>query len=233
MKPNSKYAVIGLGQFGAQVAKNIAAKGAEVLAIDRNIDKIERIKDDVTYAVALDSTDIKALQSQNIQDMDAVLVAIGENIEAMLITVVLLTELKVQRILARAINQEQQIILKKIGIEEIVSPEENMGNLTAESLLHPTIKSFLELANSYRVVELKSPRQVYQKRVDEIDFEGNYNLKLISISRQFDRVEDGFLGTQDYYLLQHISIATQIEAGDILVLLGKIEDIEHFINSNE
>jgi len=122
-----RFAVIGMGQFGFRVAKQLTSKGAEVLAIDKDFDLVEMIKDEVTYAVSLDSTDIKALGSQNLQDMDAVLVAIGENIEGLLLTTVLLLELNVKRIVARAMSDQQRIILEKLGVKEILSPEDEVG----------------------------------------------------------------------------------------------------------
>src|SRR5688572_24188075 len=102
-----KFAVIGLGIFGNSIARTLSERGAEVLAIDNEEDHVEDIKDDVAYAVALDATDIRALESQSIQDMDAVIVAIGEDFEALLITTANLQELNVKRIITRASNKQQ------------------------------------------------------------------------------------------------------------------------------
>src|SRR5437773_2752568 len=141
----SKFAVIGLGRFGTAIAQTLSQRGAEVLAIDNSEEKTEEIKDDVAYAVTLDSTELKALKSQNIQNMDAVVVAIGENFEALLLTTVLLMELNVKRIIARASGKHQRMILEKLGIEEILSPENEVGIAVAERLLNPTIVTSLQL----------------------------------------------------------------------------------------
>jgi len=114
----NKYAVIGLGQFGTAIAQKLSERGAEVLAIDNDESHIDRIKDDVAYAVTLDSTDKKALITQGIRDMDAVVVAIGENFEALMLTVVYLGELGVERIIARANSPQQRMILEKMGVQE-------------------------------------------------------------------------------------------------------------------
>ncbi len=230
--PAEKFAVIGLGQFGFQVAKQLAKRGAEVLAIDRNAAVVNRIKDDVAYAVTLDSTDIKALGSQNIADMDAVLVAIGENIEGLLLTTVLLLELKTKRIITRAVSEQQRLILQKIGIKEMLSPEDEVGILVAEMLLNPTMKSFLPLPDNYRIAEIRIPMEVVKKTLGEIEFEETYHLKLITIKRYYDEfVEQQMVKVE--HLLQKIDRETEIQANDTLVVMGKSSDIEKFIELNE
>ena len=119
---DQRFAVIGLGQFGSAIAKNLSNRGAEVLAIDSSLEKVEGIKDEVSHAVALDATDKKALLSQNIQDVDAVVVAIGENFQALLLCTFLLIELKVKRIITRSMGNDQRRILEKMGVTEILSP---------------------------------------------------------------------------------------------------------------
>jgi trk system potassium uptake protein len=134
----NKFAVIGLGRFGNSIARTLASRGAEVLAIDLDEDKVENLKDEVAYAVTLDSSDIKALKSQNIKEMDAVVIAIGENFEGSLLTTVLLLELGIKRLIVRAANKEQRMILEKLGVKEILSPEDEVGKqLPKYSLILP------------------------------------------------------------------------------------------------
>jgi trk system potassium uptake protein TrkA len=139
----AKIAVIGLGQFGFAIARSLAEQGAEVMALDSNDERIEQIKDFVAHAVALDATDKKALEAQNIKEMEAVVVAIGENFEALLMTTVQLMEMKLPRIIARASNDQQRMILQRIGVKEVLSPEEEVGRTFASALINPDIKSFL------------------------------------------------------------------------------------------
>ena len=108
----NKFAVIGLGQFGTSIALTLAEKGAEVMAIDRNYDKIERIKNQVAYAVAMDASNTAALKDQKIEEMDAVVVAIGEDFEGLILTTVGLQELKIKNIIARSMSERQTQILK-------------------------------------------------------------------------------------------------------------------------
>ncbi|MBX2841334.1 MAG: TrkA family potassium uptake protein [Flammeovirgaceae bacterium] len=226
-----KFAVIGMGQFGFRVAKQLTVKGAEVLAIDKDIDRVEMIKDDVTYAVALDSTDIKALSSQNLQEMDAVLVAIGENIEGLLLTTVLLLELNIKRIVARAMSQQQRLILEKLGVKEILSPEDEVGLMVAELMLNPTMKAFLPLPDNYEIAEIQVPKKICTKIVEEIDFEGNYNLRLITIKRVYEEMAQNQMKKVEH-LVQKINRNTIIEPSDMLIVMGKSGDVEKFIYLN-
>ena len=226
-----KFAVIGLGQFGFAVAKQLAEKGAEVLAIDKDIDRVEMVKDDVSYSVALDATDKKALLSQNISEMDAVLVAIGENIEGLLLTTVLLLELKVRRLIARAMSRQQRLILEKLGVQEILSPEDEVGYMVAEMLINPQVKSFMKLPDNYEIVEIKIPKRVAKKTVGEIGLKENYDLKLIGIKRYYEEHIDG-KQTMIQHLVKNFNDDTIINSSDMLILLGLHSNIAKFTDIN-
>ncbi|WKV13450.1 TrkA family potassium uptake protein [Marivirga harenae] len=228
----NRFAVIGLGQFGESIARTLSDSGAEVLAIDIDLDKVEAIKDDVAYAVALDSTDVKALKAQNIQDMDAIVVAIGENFEGLLLTTVLLLELEVERIIARAANSQQRMILEKMGIEEILSPEETVGKTVAEMLLHPNMKSFLPLPDDYEIVEINTPARVVDQTISEIGLREKYNLNLITVKRLYDEKVDGQL-QQVEHIIGVPRADTFLKETDIMILLGKSKDVNKFIEVNK
>ncbi|WKK78793.2 potassium channel family protein [Marivirga arenosa] len=228
----NRFAVIGLGQFGESIARTLSDSGAEVLAIDIDLDKVEAIKDDVAYAVALDSTDVKALKAQNIQDMDAVVVAIGENFEGLLLTTVLLLELEVERIIARAANAQQRMILEKMGISEILSPEETVGKTVAEMLLHPNMKSFLPLPDDYEIVEINTPTRVVDQTISEIGLREKYNLNLITVKRLYDEKVDGQL-QQVEHIIGVPRADTFLKETDIMIILGKSKDVNKFIEVNK
>ncbi|MGM0579366.1 MAG: potassium channel family protein [Bacteroidota bacterium] len=228
----NRFAVIGLGQFGESIARTLSDSGAEVLAIDIDLDKVESIKDDVAYAVALDSTDVKALKAQNIQDMDAVVVAIGENFEGLLLTTVLLLELEVERIIARAANAQQRMILEKMGVEEILSPEETVGKTVAEMLLHPNMKSFLPLPDDYEIVEINTPTRVVDQTISEIGLREKYNLNLITVKRLYDEKVEGQL-QQVEHIIGVPRADTFLKETDIMILLGKSKDVNKFIEVNK
>ena len=227
----NRFAVIGLGKFGTSIARSLALRGAEVLAIDVDIEKVEGLKEEVAYAVALDSTESKALSSQNIRDMDAVVVAIGENFEGLLLTTVLLQELEVKRIIARAANKHQRMILEKMGVKEILSPEDEVGKTVAEMLLHPNMRSFLPLPDDYEIVEINTPKRIVNRTVGEIGLRERYNLNLITIKRKYDEEVDG-----EMVKVEHIIGVpkgdTVLYESDIIIMLGKSHDVDKFIDVN-
>lgn len=228
----SKFAVIGLGRFGMAIAQTLSQRGAEVLAIDNREEKVEEIKDEVAYAVCLDSTDAKALKAQNIKDMDAVVVAIGENFEALLLTTVLLKELEVKRVVVRASGKHQVQILEKLGIEEILSPENRVGITVAEQLLNPSIVTSLQLPDNYEIVEIKTPKELTNRTLNEIGLRTKYNLNLITLKREFEINKNGVMDSETH-ILGVPSSETVLYDSDTIIVFGKSKDIERFIEINK
>lgn len=218
--------------FGNSIARTLAKRGAEVLAIDIDIDKVEQLKDEVAYAVALDATDLRALKSQNIEDVDAVVVAIGENFEGLLLTTVLLQELKVKRIIVRAANAQQRMILTKMGIEEMLSPEDTVGVSVAEMLLHPNMKSFLSLGDNYEIVELKTPKRITNQSIKEVQLREKYNLNLITIKREFEEKVDGEMQKRQHVIGVPTG-DTILQESDVIILLGRKDSVDKFIEVNK
>lgn len=228
----NKFAVVGLGQFGFAIARSLAKEGAEVMAIDFNPERVEQIKDYVAHAVALDATDKRVLESQNIQDLDAVVVAIGEDFEALLMSTVQLMELGVTRIIARAANDQQRMILEKMGIREILSPEEEVGRNLAKTLLNPNIKSFLSLPDGYEIVEIGTPKKIADKTISDIDLRKRYSLNLITIKRMFEETKDGKT-IQTEHIIGVPRADTILYETDILIVMGKAKDVEKFVQLNK
>lgn len=220
-----KFAVIGLGQFGRAIARKLSEKKSEVLAIDIDEEKVEEIKDEVSYAVILDSTDAKALKAQNIQDMDAVVVSIGANFQDLLLTTFVLQELEVKRIIARAQGPTQRKILEKMGISEILSPEDEVGNNVAENLVNPSVLMSLQLPDEYEIVEVKSPRAVYNRTLEDIGLREKYKINLVTMLRQ---EEDG-----EHHIIGVPRADTVIQQDDIIIVFGKSSDINRFMEINK
>lgn len=230
MKGN--FAVIGLGRFGSTVALSLANKGAEVLAIDSDEELVEGMRDDVAYAVTMDATDIKAMKAQNIDEMDAVIVAIGSDFESLILITVSLMELKVKRIIARAMNKTQRIILEKLGVSEIVSPEVEVGVSLAEKLLNPGMLTFMQLPDHYEIVEVEAPVNTVGKRLDDLDLRRRYNINLITIKRCELKTDKNGNSTKEYHIIGVPQSETLIEERDTLLLMGIDRDISKFIELN-
>lgn len=230
---NGKFAVIGLGQFGMSIARTLADRGAEVIAIDNDLNKVEQIKDDVAYAVALDATDIKALSAQDIQEVDAAIIAIGEDFEALLLATTHMLDLKLKRVIARAANTQQRVILEKIGVKEILSPEETVGRTVAETLLQPDLRSYFDLPDDYEIVEFKTPRRVINQTIKDIRLRENFALNLITIKRSYKEEKNNGKTLQVQHVIGVPRPDTVLYESDMLIVMGKSQDIKKFIETNK
>lgn len=228
----NKFAVIGLGLFGLSIARTLSQRGAEVLAIDCKPENVEAIKDEVAYAVTLDATDVKALQAQNIEEMDAVVVAIGENFEGLLLCTVLLQDLNINRIITRGSTVTQRTILSKMGVDEILAPEDEVGFAVAQRLLNPDIFTFIELPDDHKIAEIKAPRGVINKTLGEIKLRENYHLNLITIKRWYEEAEGNDVTLKDH-IIGVPKATTAIFKDDTLILMGLRADIQKFLEINK
>lgn len=231
MKQN-KFAVIGVGRYGSTIAKRLAEKGAQVFAFDDSEDRIETIKDDVAYAVTMDATDKKALKSQSISEMDAVVVAIGENFEATILTCVHLLDLNVKRIIARASGKHQKLILEKVGINEIITPEDEVAFVVREKLINPSILSFLQLPDDYEIAEIIAPKGVIGRTIDNVEFRNHYELTLVTIKREYQIEKNGEV-TKEQHVLGVPSSDSEILLCDTLVVFGTAKNVQRFMDINE
>ena len=228
----SKFAVIGVGRYGATIARRLAEKGAQVFAFDPDEEKIEGIKDDVAFAVTLDATDIRALRSQNIDDMDAAVVAIGENFEATILTCVHLLDLGVKRVIARASGEHQRLILQKVGVLEILTPEDEVAFVVREKLINPSIVSFLQLPDDYEIAEIIAPKGTVGRTIDGIQFRNKYELTLITIKREYN-IQRNSEEITEQHVVGVPKSDTVIMERDTLVVFGTSKSVQRFIDINE
>jgi len=227
-----KFAVIGVGRYGYTIASHLAEKGAQVHAFDPNEDKIESIKDEVALAVTLDATDIRALKSQDFHKMDAAVVSIGENFEATVLTCVHLLDIGVKRVIARASGSHQRLILEKIGVKEILTPENEVANVVSEKLLNPNIVSFLQLPDNHEIAEIIAPKGCVGRTIDDVGFRNKYEMTLITIKREYEVVKNGEDLTEQHIIGVPKSDMV-IENKDTLVVFGAAKSVERFIEINE
>lgn len=233
-----RFAVIGMGRFGSAIAQKLAEKGAEVIAMDSDRERVEQMRDKVTYAVALDSTDKEALISQGIKDMDAVVVSIGENFQNVLLTTFTLQEIGVKRVIVRANGDTQTKILEKMGVKEILSPEQEVSNAVAENLINPHVLMSVRLPDDYQIIEVKAPPGIAGRSLAEIGLREKYKINLVTLLR-WDGTADAateFIGENASHMNHHIfgvpSGDTMIESSDILLLFGTSKNIQKFIEIN-
>lgn len=223
-----QVAVIGLGRFGYSVAKELAVGGSEVLAIDRDEERVNKVAEHVTHAVVLNATDEKALRAVGIQNMDIAIVSIGENIEANILVVMLLKELGVQRIIAKAVTSLHGKVLESLKVDRIVYPERDMAIRVAHWLIQPNIIEQLELSPEYSIIELPAPALLVGKSLQKSELRSRYGANLIAIRKP--RISPDEAGRQWNVNPLPTDI---IQEDDILVLIGRTRDLERLTESKK
>ncbi|MCQ2262686.1 MAG: TrkA family potassium uptake protein [Bacteroidales bacterium] len=230
---NERFAIIGAGHFGSSIAIALSQSGAEVLVIDSDINVIQDISDDVAYAVCIDATNKKALIAENIQDFDVVVVAIGNDFVKRLLCTANLMDLGVKRIVCRTMGTNQRIILEKMGVTEFLSPEDEIGTMFAERLLNPSIVSYLQLPDGYRIAEIIAPPRLVGMTIADLNLRDAYRLSLITIRRNFIESKDPTQSNATGHTLGVPDTLTVIEEQDCFVIFGLTRDIENFIKKNQ
>ncbi len=215
-----QVAVIGLGRFGYGVAETVVKEGCEVLAIDTDPEKIQAISDLATFAVQCDATDEKALKAVSAQNVDVAVVSIGENIEASILIVQTLKEMGIKQIIAKGVTAQHGKILKNLGVSEVIFPERDAAIRLARRLVSPNVLEYLELAPGFSVPDHMSGLRLREAKIQEA-----YNVNLIGIRKKVTRMVKGRMTTDEVFNVTP-SLDDVVEKGDILVLVGKQEDLQ-------
>jgi trk system potassium uptake protein TrkA len=216
-----KFAIIGLGYFGNSLALELTRNGAEVLAVDVDIDALEEIKDVVAHTICMDSTEEKAIRSLGLADFDAVVVGIGDNFEAALLTVARLQELGIRRLIVRATTPTHEKILQHLGVKEVVLPAVEAAERLGNSLLFEQVVESVAVSKDYAIIEADAPERLIGRSVGEIDFAGQFGVSLVTIRRSVSVA--GFLGLGRRIVEEILGVPqahTVIERGDLLILFG-------------
>lgn len=210
-----EYAVIGLGRFGGSICEELSDEGMKVLAIDLNEHRINEYKNIAFHSVIADSTDEQALKKLGIQNIDHVIVAIGDNIQASILTTVILSELGIKRITVKAQNDYHAKILNKIGAHHVVHPERDMGKRLAHSLISSNILDYLELSDDHSIVEVKVGKKILNKTLVELNIRARYGCNVVAIKQG----KSMNVSPRAEYRLQE---------DDVLVVIGADSDISRF-----
>jgi trk system potassium uptake protein len=211
------YAVIGLGRFGTSIISKLYEAGEEVMGIDINNELVDDVKSSVTHAVALDSTDEESLKSVGIRNFDYVIVAIGNDMQASILTVMLLKEIGVKKVIAKALNKRHGQLLDKVGADWVIHPERDMGERVAHQLLSPNVLNYIELSNEYSIEEIMIPSSMKKKSLRELDLRAKYNVNAIAILSN----ENLIISPSPDQIIQN---------GDKLVVIGPRDDLNDFAN---
>ena len=177
------FAVIGLGRFGGSVCKTLADAGQEVLAIDKYESRVNDYKDIATQAVVADAQDEDVLRSLGIRNVDDVIVAIGEDIQASILVTLMVKEQGVKYVTAKAQNEYHAKVLEKLGVDRVVHPERDMGVRIGRSLTSKNMVDYLDLDANFKLAEiLITNPEFVGKSLAEMDFRDRYGLNVIALA---------------------------------------------------
>ncbi|PMC35164.1 potassium transporter Trk [Bacillus sp. UMB0899] len=210
-----EFAVIGLGRFGGSICRALSEEGMEVMAIDTDEDKVNEFANIASHAVVGDTTDETVLKSIGIRNFDHVIVAIGDNIQASILTTLILKELGVKHITVKAQNDYHEKVLSKIGADRIVHPERDMGRRIAHNIISNNVLDYLELSDEHSIVEIVANEKLNGHSIIDLDIRAKYGINIVAMKRDKD-----------------IIVSPQaneiIRKNDILIVIGADTDINRF-----
>lgn len=183
---SKQFVVIGCGRFGQSVAIKLAEMGSEVMVVDENEEIIQSISDKVTYAVQADATDENAIKALGIRNFDVAIVTIGSDIQSSILVTLLVKEMGIKHIIAKAQNAAHAKVLYKIGANRVVFPEKEMGIKVAKGLLSSNVLELIDLAPEYSILEIKMSAEWIGKSLVEINMRRQYSISVIAIRRGDD-----------------------------------------------
>ena len=178
-----QFIVLGLGRFGSAVATTLVELGHEVLGVDNDEERVNDLKDEITQAVQADITEERVLKELGVKNFDAAIVSIATDLEASILVTMMLKEMGLKYIIAKAQNNLHAKILKKIGVDKVVFPERDMGARIARRLITPNIKDYVELEPNYNIMEIKALPEFVDKSLSELDLRNKYGINVLAIKR--------------------------------------------------
>ncbi|SOC37860.1 potassium channel family protein [Salinicoccus kekensis] len=210
-----EFAVIGLGRFGGSIVEELNELDANVLAIDRDAERVRDFQDIATESVIADTTEESVLRDLGLRNFDHVIVAIGDNIQSSILTTLLLKDIGVKSVTVKAQSTYHARVLEKIGADYVVHPERDMGRRIAHKMMSSSVLDYIELSNEYSVVEYLAGKKLAGRSILELDIRAVYGISIIAIKRGTD-----ILVSPDPNL--------EIERDDILIAIGEDSDLTAF-----
>lgn len=225
-----KYIIVGIGNFGGYLAKRLTNLGHEVIGVDTSESRIEMIKDSITHSIVMDATDQAAVKNLPLKDTDIVIIAIGEDIGASIMSTAIFKQLKSKRIIARAINNLHETVIQAIGVDEIIHPEEETADRLAKRLEMKGVLDSLEISDEYNIVEVKVPKRYVEMTVAKADIRKEYYLNILTIIRIEQKKNLLGINTPHKNVIGVVTPDYKFAPEDILLLFGKIKNIQDFLH---
>ena len=212
------FAIIGMSSFGSYLARDLARQGIEVVAIDRDEEKIEKVKNAVYKAVIADGTDRAILERIGLKELDGVIVSLGQ-IESSVLVTLHLKELKIKRIISKALSVEHGKILEMVGATEVIFPEQDMAFRVARTLSHENILDFIPLIEGYSIIEIAPPISFIGKSLFELGLRKRYGVMVIVIKEMVP-----------YNLVPVPRGDYVVKDSDVLVIMGGDKELKQIQN---
>ncbi len=210
-----EFVVIGLGRFGGSIVQELVQQDADVMAIDKQQERVDEFASIATQAVVADTTDESVLKSLGIRNFEHVIVAIGDDIQSSILTTLILKEIGVQKITVKAQNDYHEKVLRKIGADHVVHPERDMGIRIANNMMSNNVLDYLELSDEHSIMEIKANHLLEGHTIIGLDIRARYGINIVAIKRE-----------------KEIIVSPQAEdvihEGDILIVIGEDDDISRF-----
>ncbi|MCT2535268.1 TrkA family potassium uptake protein [Aquibacillus koreensis] len=216
LNQKKEFVVIGLGRFGSSLCMELTDIGIEVVAIDKDPEKVGEFSSIVSHAVELDAVDEEGLNSVGIRNFDCVVVSIGEDIQASILITLILKEMGIKQVWVKARNHYHQKVLEKIGADRIIHPERDMARRIAHHIGNDKVTDYIEISKSYSIVEIMASDKLAGKTLGELDAFDKYHCKIVAIKKNEDDVS------------VMPSLNTRIDLNDILVTIGKNKNLDKF-----
>ncbi|BBH21634.1 potassium transporter Trk [Paenibacillus baekrokdamisoli] len=217
MKSN-QFVVIGLGRFGSSLARELIQLGYEVLGVDKDEESVQEMSQVLTHAVIADATDEEVLRSLGVRNFDCGVIAIGDDIQASILTTILLKDLGVKQVVAKAMTELHGRVLEKIGVDRVIYPERDMGIRVAHQLVSPNLLDYIELSKEYTIAELAVPKCLNGVSLRELNPRARFGCSIVAINKP-----------------KGIIIAPEandvLAEKDVMVVIGTNQQIEHFEES--
>lgn len=227
MNAQQNFAVIGLGEFGSRICEVLVEGGASVIAFDQDPQAVERIKGIVPAAMLVDTTDEDALLKAPLDDVSIAIVAIGNSIEASILTTTLLKQRNISYIVARAVSSLHETVLKRIGANEVLNIEVDSATNIAKRLISPDLYTTMEVTEDASISKISVPKLFAGKKIADVALKENFNLKLIAIVRiELDIDREG--NPLKHVMMYYPDDAFTLQSGDSLFLIGSNEQLEKF-----
>jgi len=213
-----QFAVVGLGRFGSSVAETLSSKGCQVLAIDVDEEKVQDISEVVAQAVCVDATDEKALKTVGIESIDVAIVSVGGNIESSVLITLVLKELGIKEIIAKAVTKDHGKVLERVGADRVVFPERDMGARIANALTSPKVSEHIDLSSECSIIEIKAPQEFIGRSLKQLNLRVEFSLNVVAIKSKDAKGEEVINPTPeaDY----------KIRPQDKLMIVGPNKNIE-------